>query len=462
MRGGIRIEKTLMFRSASEVRLSRVLRFMIPTYLTSLFNTVYTMVDGIFVSAYVGTNALAAINIVYPIVNVLTGIALAFATGGSSIPASGRRTERSGQPYVYDQCAGLYPAWVRGLATRLDQPVCHIDSAGRNTDHDGGLPNLCVLVAHRHAVVIGKELFTYFIRVDGSPTYSFLTALAGGILNIILDYVFVGRMQMGILGASLATILGLCLSFVMGVLYFVVRSGALQLTRHGLSARTGLYCMVNGASEFINQLAIAITTIVFNRTAMVFAGEDGIAAVSIIMYLQFLCIGIYFGFSMGLAPPLSYAYGDHRYDVCRVLERYAHRFLCVAPFIMYAATYLLAPVGVSFFAQRDSVVYTMAVWGMRLYGMGFLFSGVNIFSAIRMMAYGKGYFSGLITFLRSFALLLLFLIVLPRFWGMNGIWLAVPAAEILTLIVALGFLLFFPKTLKQTKAEMNLQSADEN
>lgn len=163
-------------------------------------------------------------------------------------------------------------------------------------------------------VVIGKELFTYFIRVDGSPTYSFLTALAGGILNIILDYVFVGRMQMGILGASLATILGLCLSFVMGVLYFVVRSGALRLTRHGLSARTGLYCMVNGASEFINQLAIAITTIVFNRTAMVFAGEDGIAAVSIIMYLQFLCIGIYFGFSMGLAPPLGYAYGDHRYD----------------------------------------------------------------------------------------------------------------------------------------------------
>ena len=248
----------------------------------------------------------------------------------------------------------------------------------------------------------------------------------------------------------------------MGVLYFVVRSGALQLTRHGLSARTGLYCMVNGASEFINQLAIAITTVVFNRTAMMFAGEDGIAAVSIIMYLQFLCIGIYFGFSMGLAPPLSYAYGDHRYDVCRVLERYAHRFLTVAPFVMYAATYLLAPIGVSFFAQRDSVVYTMAVWGMRLYGMGFLFSGVNIFSAIRMMAYGKGYFSGLITFLRSFALLLLFLIVLPRFWGMNGIWLAVPAAEILTLIVALGFLLFFPKTLKQTKAEMNLQSADEN
>ena len=173
------MEKTLMFRSASEVRLSRVLRFMIPTYLTSLFNTVYTMVDGIFVSAYVGTNALAAINIVYPIVNVLTGIALAFATGGSSIPASGRRTERSGQPYVYDQCAGLYPAWVRGLATRLDQPVCHIDSAGRNTDHDGGLPNLCVLVAHRHAGCHWKRAVHLFYPRGRQPNIQFPDRTSG-------------------------------------------------------------------------------------------------------------------------------------------------------------------------------------------------------------------------------------------------------------------------------------------
>ncbi len=458
------MEKTLMFRSASEVRLSRVLRFMIPTYLTSLFNTVYTMVDGIFVSAYVGTNALAAINIVYPIVNVLTGIALAFATGGSSIAAlhlGGGRKDQADRAFTISVLGSILLGCVVSLLVWTNLSVI-LTLLGATPITMADCQTYAFWWLIGTPVVIGKELFTYFIRVDGSPTYSFLTALAGGILNIILDYVFVGRMQMGILGASLATILGLCLSFVMGVLYFVVRSGALRLTRHGLSARTGLYCMVNGASEFINQLAIAITTVVFNRTAMMFAGEDGIAAVSIIMYLQFLCIGIYFGFSMGVAPPLSYAYGDHRYDVCRVLERYAHRFLTVAPFVMYAATYLLAPVGVSFFAQRDSVVYNMAVWGMRLYGMGFLFSGVNIFSAIRMMAYGKGYFSGLITFLRSFALLLLFLIVLPRFWGMNGIWLAVPAAEILTLIVALGFLLFFPKTLKQTKAEMNLQSADEN
>ena len=286
-------------------------------------------------------------------------------------------------------------------------------------------------------IVVGKEMFTYFIRVDGSPTYSFLTALSGGIFNIVFDYIFIGQLHMGITGAALATFLGLLLSFIMGVVYFVTHPNFLHFTFRGLSIKEAFHSMVNGTSEFVNQLAIAITTVVFNRSALLFAGEDGVAAVSIIMYLQFLCIGIYFGFSMGLSTPLGYAYGDRNFSVCRVLEKYAYRFFAIAPIILYGCTYLLAPIGVYFFASPGSTVFDMAVSGLRLYGLGFLFSGINIFAAIRMMTYGKGYISGMITFLRSFALLLLFLTVLPRFLELNGIWLAVPAAEILTLIVAL-------------------------
>lgn len=294
-------------------------------------------------------------------------------------------------------------------------------------------------------LVIGKELFTYFIRVDGAPTYSFLTALAGGICNIVLDYLLVARLDMGIQGAAAATILGLLLSFCMGIFYFAARKKIFRFTTRGLTASLASRCMVNGVSECVNQLAIAITTVVFNRTAMVFAGEDGIAAVSIIMYLQFLVIGIYFGFSMGIAPPLGYAYGDGHRDVCRVLESYVRRFFTVAPLVLYAMTYFLAPLGVSFFAQPQSSVYTLAVSGMRLYGLGFLFSGISIFCAIRFMAYGKGHLSGIITFLRSFALLLLFLTLLPKLLELNGVWLAVPFAEVLTLLVALGITYFDEK-----------------
>lgn len=441
------MEKTLIFSSASEVRFRAVLRFIVPTYLTSLFNTLYTIVDGIFVSSYVGTNALAAINIVYPIVNVLYGIALIFATGGSAVAAlliGSRREEEANRAFSVSLICSLLLGCGISLLFGLNlSPV--LDWLGATPATMADCQTYAIWWLMGAPLVIGKELFTYFIRVDGAPTYSFLTALAGGICNIVLDYLLVARLNMGIQGAAAATILGLLLSFCMGIFYFAARKKIFRFTTRGLTASLASRCMVNGVSECVNQLAIAITTVVFNRTAMVFAGEDGIAAVSIIMYLQFLVIGIYFGFSMGIAPPLGYAYGDGQRDVCRVLESYARRFFTVAPFVLYAMTYFLAPLGVSFFAQPQSSVYTLAVSGMRLYGLGFLFSGISIFCAIRFMAYGKGHLSGIITFLRSFALLLLFLTLLPKLLELNGVWLAVPFSEVLTLLVALGITYFDEK-----------------
>lgn len=434
------MEKILMFSSADEVRIGKVLRFIIPTYLTSLFSTLYTIVDGIFVSSYVGTNALAAINIVYPIVNILTGIALIFATGGSAVAAlliGGRKNEDANKAFSVSVLFSLFASCFVSLVVVLNlKNVLRILGATSTTMDDCRTYALWWLIAT--PLVIAKELFIYFIRADGAPTYSFLTALTGGICNIVLDYFLISRFHLGLQGAAIATVLGIFLSCCMGIYYFSKRRKILRFTLRGLNALLGLRCMVNGTSEFVDQMAIAITTIVFNRTAMAFAGEDGVAAVSIIMYLQFLVIGIYFGFSMGIAPPLGYACGDGKREVCKVLEGYARRFFTAAPFVLYVVTYMLAPLGVSFFSKPGSNVYTMAISGMRWYGLGFLFSGFNIFSAVRFMAYGKGHLSGMITFLRSFALLILFLIILPQFWGLRGVWLSVPFAEGLTLFVSIG------------------------
>lgn len=432
------MEKTLIFSSANDVRLGKLFRFIVPTYLTSLFNTLYTMVDGIFVSSYVGTNALAAINIVYPIVNILTGIALIFGTGGSAVAAiliGAQKRAEANRAFSVSALASLFLGCLVSLVMIGNLTgMLNFLGATELTINDCRAYALWWLFGA--PLVICKELFTYFIRVDGSPTYSFLTALSGGICNIILDYILVAQCNFGIHGAAAATIMGLLVSTCMGIFYFLFRKKQLTFTVHGLKIPLGIRCMVNGVSEFVDQLAIAITTIVFNRTAMTFAGEDGIAAVSIIMYLQFLVIGVYFGVSMGIAPPLGYAYGEKNQSVCCALERYAYRFFLGSPLLLYGATFLLAPLGVSFFAASESPVYDLAVVGMRLYGLGFLFSGINIFSAIRFMAYGKGYLSGIITFLRSFSLLLLFLLTLPGFWGINGVWLAVPFAEGCTILIS--------------------------
>ena len=370
------MEKILM--QPKQVRFGKVVKFILPTYLTSLFNTLYTIVDGIFVSACVGTNALAAINIIYPIVNILTGIALAFATGG-----------------------GAFAAISLGAGQK--------EKAGRQF-------SVCLVMT---------------LLVSG-------LAAAGGIANILLDHVLVAKWNMGVLGAGLATILGLVLSCGLGIWYFCRLRRQLRPVWRGMEIKEGVRCAVNGASECVSQLAIAITTVVFNRTALALTGEDGIAAVSIIMYLQFLFIGLYFGYSMGIAPLLSHGYGQGNIQVCRKLERYSYRFFAAAPPLLYGLAFLSAPLAVSCFAQRGTGVWTLALEGMRLYGLGYLVAGLNIFTAIRLTSYGKGHLSAVVTLLRSFLLLIIFLLWLPKVWGMAGLWLAMPLAEIITIAASVG------------------------
>lgn len=429
---------TIQFQNEKEIRFITVLRFILPTYLTYLFNTLYTIVDGIFVSNYAGNNALAAINIVYPLVNILFGIALAFAAGGSSLMVISMGSNDKNQAdrlfsvsFIFSfLLGGIFAAIVLGNLSPI------LVFLGATTKTMTNCKIYAYLWLFGFPAVIGKELFTNFIRVDGSPVWSFAVALSGGLGNIILDYVFVGKMGLEIFGAGFATLLGLVISLLTGILYYITCRNDMQFCLPSKYI-DGIRCMVNGASEFINQLATAITTVIFNRTALYLAGENGIAAVSIIMYLQFIFIGIYFGYSMGISPLLSYAYGNGKQGICRKLERYSLRFLIVVAPLIYAITFRFAPLGVSIFIFPGETVYSLAVCGMRLYGIGFLFSGFNIFAAVRLMSYGKGKYSGLITFCRSFGFLMVFLLIFPHFLGIKGLWIAVPAAEMITFLLTI-------------------------
>ena len=419
-----------------------VLLFALPTWLTSLFNTLYTIVDGIFVSRYAGTDALAAINTVYPLVNILTAAALLFATGGSAIAAIALRSEdqkRADRAFSVSMTVPIVLGICFSAAVLAFFPsVLAFLGATDRTMADCKIYALCWLIGCPAA--IGKELLACFIRVDGSPAYSFATALSGGIANIVHDWLFIGVFGMGVLGAGLATVLGLVLSCVMGIIWFMLPGRKLHFHLSGFSLSFTLRLAANGLSECVDQIATAVTTIVFNRAALSLAGEDGIAAVSIIMYLQFLVIGVYFGYSQGISPLLGYGLGRRDYAYCRTLERHSRIFLLVLLPLLYGLTFLSVPVLAGFFAGEGSHVLALSVHGLRLYGLGFLFCGWNIFSAIRLTAYGQGHRAGLITFLRSFFLLLLFLWLLPGLFGLNGVWLSVPCAELLTLPVSFRFL----------------------
>lgn len=225
------MENILIFDSEKEVRFGKLLRYIIPTYLTSLFNTVYTIIDGIFVAAYVGTDALAAINIVYPIVNVLAGIALIFAAGGSAVAAlhiGGDRKDAADRSFSVSVAASVLLGSLFSLIVLLHlSGVLHLLGATALTMDGCRIYALWWLLGT--PVVIGKELFTYFIRIDGAPAYSLATALAGGILNIILDYILIGCFRMGILGRRLLQCSACSCPFVWGSITFS-KSGSSSLS----------------------------------------------------------------------------------------------------------------------------------------------------------------------------------------------------------------------------------------
>lgn len=438
-----------------KIRGGSVLRFILPTYFTALFTTLYTIVDGLFVAACVGTDALAAINVVYPIANVLWGVSLMFAVGGSALAAialgSGDRKAANG---IFSQCLFWGLCLNLGFAAAcwiwLDELLLWLGATPATMDYCRSYAALWLLGT---PAVVGKELLAYFIRVDGDPGYSFFLSAAGGVANILLDGLFVGLWGWGVFGAGLATVLGLVLSCVLGIWRLAGKRSTFCLAwnrpRLLLAARYG----GNGLSEFVNQLAIAATTIVFNRTALRLVGEDGIAAVSIIMYLQFVFLGVYTGGSLGLSPLLSHAMGQGRLDLCKKLESYANRFFLAAPPILCALALWSAPAAVGFFAGDSPAVAELAVRGMRLYSIGYLFAGFNIFTSIRLASYGLGHWSAVVTGLRSCVLLLAALAVLPQFWGTDGMWLAFPVAELGTLAAAVYYARRGSRELKHLAAQ---------
>ena len=377
------MEKTLIFRSVDEIRLKKLLRFIIPTYLTSLFTTVYTIVDGIFVSAYVGTNALAAINVVYPLVNILYGIALAFATGGSALAAlhiGGKKNDEASRTFSVSMAAAIVIGALVSALILFRLPLI-LQMLGATSLLMEDCKAYIYWWLFGAPIVVGKEMFTYFIRVDGSPTYSFLTALSGGIFNIVFDYIFIGQLHMGITGAALATFLGLLLSFVMGVVYFVTHPNFLHFTFHGLSIKEAFHSMVNGTSEFVNQLAIAITTVVFNRSALLFAGEDGVAAYGTIMYVSFIFVAIFIGYSIGSAPIISYNYGSGNNKELQNMSKKSLSLISIWAVGLFVLAQVISTPLATIFVGYDHDLFLLTRYGFRIYCITFLINGFNIYGS---------------------------------------------------------------------------------
>ncbi len=420
-----------------------LLRFAFPTIFMMVFSGLYTIIDTMFVARFVNTYALSSINIVTPVINIIVGSGGMLATGGSAIVArkmgDGRMQEARRDFTLIIISAVILGAVIAFLGLLFLEPI--IRELGAS---DILLPYakeyLAILLIFAPANIL-QVVFANLFVTAGKPALGMGLGLAAGLTNTLFDFIFIVWLQMGISGAALATSMGYMIPASAGVIFFLRnKKGTLHFTKPHFNIRVLTESCLNGSSEMVSQLSAAVTTFLFNITMMRLLGEDGVAAITIMIYSQFLLTTLYIGFTMGVAPVFSYNYGSGNTVQLKHMFKICVRIISVASVSIFAVSMVCGPYLVGIFAEAGSEVYRVARTGFGIFPLSFLFCGFNISASALFTALSNGKVSAAISFLRTFVFLSIGIIVLPLFLNETGVWLAVPIAELITLVITIYFI----------------------
>ena len=429
------------------VTLKNILKFAIPTIAMTVFMSFYTMADGLFVSNLIGTNALSAINLTAPIIQLVTAVSTMLATGGSAVimkKMGEQKTDEAKEDFTFlilvNVIVGIVMCVVGYLA------MDHI-FAGMNLSAD--VEGYCVEYLSRYLVftvpILLMNNFTLYMIASEKASLSLVCSVTGGVLNMALDYVFIAGFDMGIRGAAIATGLGYSVTAAAGLFVFSRKKSLLHFKKPVFRFRVLASASANGCSEMATALVTGIITMMFNWTMLHYVGEDGVAAVTIIMYVLMFASSLYTGYSYGAAPMLSFYYGEQNDEKLKKLVALSIKVIAAISVVTVAVSFLLTRPLVSVFARPDNPVYDLAVTGNRICTLALFFIGFNIFASGMFTALCNGIISAVLAFSRSFVFMLITMIVLPLILGVNGIWLATPAAESMALALSVFMFLKYRK-----------------
>lgn len=428
---------------AKEFTLPALIRFTLPTILMLVFVSTYTIVDGIFVSRFVGTTALSAMNIVFPLINILIGLGIMLGTGGSAI--IGRRL---GEGKNAEARSAFTLIVLFGILVSLGISILcllWITPLSRFLGADETLLPYCVeygrVMMAFYSISVVQTMFQTLFITAGKPHLGLWLNVGAGISNILFDYIFIVLLDMGISGAAWGTVTGFLIGGLPALVYFSKPHTVLYFVKPQWNGSTLFHTLSNGCSEMVTSAAMAVTTFLFNQAMLRLLGEDGVAAITIVLYAQFLFTSAYLGFASGAAPIFSYNYGNRNLPQLQRLFRMCLGIILLSSVLCFGVSYLLAVPTIAIFTPPESNTYAITLHGYHIFVWNFLFAGINIFASSFFTALSNGKVSAMISFLRTFVFVTGSILLLPLLWGIDGVWLAIPAAEGITVLFAV-FLLF--------------------
>ena len=418
------------------------MKFAVPTIAMSVFMAFYTMVDGLFVSKLIGTGALSAINLTAPVIQLVTAVSTMLATGGSAVvmkKMGEQKTREAREDFTFLILVNILAGAAMGVLG-----YALMGSVFSRMGLSAEVMDYCISYLSRYLLfavpILLMNNFTLYMIAAEKADLSLICSVAGGVLNMILDYVFIALFDMGIGGAALATGLGYSVTAVAGLFVFARKKSLLHFTKPAFRFRMLANAAANGCSEMATALVSGMITMMFNWTMLHYVGEDGVAAVTIIMYVLTFASSLYSGYSYGVAPMISYYYGKKDHEKLNKLVSFSLRMIAVISIVTSSVSFAVTKPLVSIFTSPDHPVYGLAVTGNRICVTALLFIGFNIFASGLFTALSNGGVSAVLAFSRSFVFMMIAMLILPALLGVNGIWLATPAAELMA--VALSAFMF--------------------
>lgn len=422
----------------------KLLRFVAPSILMMIVTSIYSIVDGFFVSNFVGKNPFAALNLIFPVIMALAAFGFMIGTGGSALIAKtlgeGKKDEANGIFSMLVVVLAVGGAILSGTCILLLRPISYAVGATELTIDDCMLYGRVLLISLPFFML--QNSFQSFLATAEKPHFGLRVTVFAGLTNMVLDFLLVYVFPFGLLGAALATAFSQIVGALIPLVYFLrPNDSPLRLTRPRFDFRALGKACYNGSSEMVSNLSTSLVGVLYNIQLMAIAQENGVSAHGVIMYVSFIFMAFFFGYSIAVTPVVGYHYGAENHFELKSLLKKSLTVTLISSLVMTAFSILLASPIARIFVGYDAELCEMTVNALRLYALSFLVCGFNIFGSAFFTGLNNGTASALISFLRTLVLQVAAVLLLPRVLGIDGIWLAITAAEALTLLVTAALFL---------------------
>lgn len=422
----------------------KLFRFCLPPIVMMIFTSIYGVVDGLFVSNFVGKVPFAAINLIYPFVMILGGVGFMIGTGGSAWVAKtlGEGDAKNACRYftMMIKLTTILGIVLSVIGIALLRPISCLLGATEAMLDD------CVMYGR---IVLGfntafmlQNVFQTFLTTAEKPKLGLAATVAAGITNMTLDALFIAVFKWGVAGAALATGISQCVGGILPLIYFLRPNGSLlRLVKTKMEGSVLVKACANGSSELMSNIAASLVSVLYNLQLLRLEGENGVAAYGTLMYIQFIFIAVFIGYTIGTAPVISYHYGAQNHDELKNLLRKSLILMGAAGVIMMILAKVLAGPLATIFVGYDAKLFEMTKHAFQLFSFSFLLAGINIFASAFFTALNNGGISAAISFLRTLVFQVLSVLILPIFFELDGIWWAITVAELLASFITLTFLI---------------------